>query len=299
MITAHEALCEIVARHSPSGTGHPIPNVMFRSGRGEDDTFTAVLEPMLCFILQGSKRIVVGNQDLTFGPNSVLALSLRLPVSGRMVDGTVTYPHLGMAVYLDPDMIAELLLDLPDAPPVEALSFSVTPMEATMAEPLLRLARLPDCPDDARVLGPMAIREIAYRAMRGPAGPLLCEYARRDGRTAQIRPAVDWILTHLDQRLDVDALAALAGMSVRTFHRSFKQLTAQSPLQFAKHARLYKARNALRTSQCSVAQAAFAVGYESASQFSREYARQFGHPPIDDVRNALPALPVGEGVRSA
>lgn len=288
MTPALEALCEIIARHSPSGTSHPIPNVMFRSGRGEDDAFTAVLDPMLCFILQGSKRIVIGNQDLTFGANSVLALSLRLPVRGRMIDGTVSHPHLGMAVTLDPDVIAELLLDLPDALPVEVPSFSVTEMEATMTEPLLRLARLADHPDDARVLGPMAIREIVYRAIRGPVGPLLYDYARRDGRTAQVRRAVDWILTHLDERIDIDALAALAGMSVRTFHRSFKLLTAHSPVQFVKQARLYKARNALRGGQGSVAQVAFDVGYESASQFSREYTRQFGHPPIKDLAQLLP-----------
>ncbi len=284
-----DCLCEIVSRHTPDGTAYPMPNVMFRSGTSDEEPFTTVLDPMLCFILQGTKCVIVGNQTLTFGANSVLALSLSLPVRGRMVDGTISHPHLGLAISLDRQVIRDLVEELPCRPPTEIAGFSVTPMEEPMLEPLLRLARLADHPADAVVLAPLAIREIAYRAVRGPVGPLLRDYVRDDGRTAQIRRTADWILAHLDDRhFSVEDLAAMAGMSVRSFHRHFKIITAQSPLQFMKQARLYKARNALMAGCGSVAQTAFAVGYESASQFSREYQRQFGHPPVEALRGGPP-----------
>jgi AraC-like DNA-binding protein len=286
MRTPLQALCEIVARHTATGTALPIPHVMFRSGTSDDEPYSGVFNPMLCFILQGSKRIIIGDQEMTFGANSVLALSLDLPLTGRLVDGTKAEPHLGIGIDLDQTMVSELLLGLPDAAPIEAPGFCVMPMEDAMVEPLLRLARLADTPSDAKALAPLAVREIIYRALRGPLRWLLCEFGRSDGRTAQIRRTVDWILTHLNQRVSVEELASIAGMSVTSFHRHFKLLTAESPLNFIKQARLFEARNRLLLGQGGVSQIAFAVGYESASQFSREYSRQFGRPPIDDLRQS-------------
>jgi AraC-like DNA-binding protein len=286
MPTATETLCEIIVRHTPTGTAFPFPGVMFRSGTSEHEPFAVVLNPMLCFIIQGSKRVQIGEQIMTFSAPSMLGLSLHLPLSGRMLDGTVSVPHVGMGIDLDLKTVTDLLADLPAEPPHTEPSFAVTAMEPTMAEPLLRLAHLADTPVDAAVLAPLAIREIIYRTLRGPMGPLLFEFARGDGRTARIRMAVDWILAHLQERLSIQQLADLAGMSVSSFNRHFRQLTAESPLQFIKQARLYQAHNLLLPGGRSVSDIAFSVGYESTSQFSREYTRQFGHPPSVDRSGA-------------
>ena len=263
-----------------------MPKVTFRSGTTDLEPFAVVLDPMLCFVVQGAKCVIVGDRSMNYGSNSVLALSLHLPITGRLTAGTDKQPYLALAIDMEREMVSELLRELPDAPPVEAESFSVTPMEDTMVEPLLRLARLADAPEDAAMLAPLSIREILYRAIRGPMGPVLREFARGDGRTAQVRRAVDWILTHLTERITIEHLAELAGMSVTSFHRHFKALTNLSPLSFAKQVRLCKARDMLVASSESVSQVAFAVGYESASQFSREYTRQFGHPPTEDLGKA-------------
>lgn len=279
MPTPTDRLCEIIVHHSPAGTAFPMPGVMFRSGTSEHEEFAVVLDPMLCFILQGTKRVRIGARELTFDAPSVLALSLHLPLSGRMLGGTVAVPHVGLGLQLDRGLVADLLARMPAVASEGEPGFSVTPMEDTMIEPLLRLAGLADAPGDAGVLAPLAIREIIYRALGGPIGPLLRAFAQSDGRLTRVRRAVEWMLAHLDQRTSVERLAILADMSVTSFNRHFRRLTSDSPLQYFKKARLYEAHRQLGLGGRNVSDIAYAVGYESPSQFSREYARQFGRPP--------------------
>lgn len=291
-------LCDLIARHTPAGEAHPVPGVTFRAGTTVMAPFAVVLDPMLCFVVQGAKSVVVGDEVMTYGPDSVLALSLHLPVTGRLVAGSEAAPYLAMALHLDPATLAGLVADLPGAATTDAGSFTVSPMDPAIGEPLLRLARLAEAPDDAPVLGPLAIREILYRSLRGPMGPLLREYARGDGRTAQVRRAVDWMVAHFAERISVDDLAGIAGMSTTSFHRHFKAVTAMSPLGFLKRVRLHKARDLLIATGTSVSQAAFAVGYESPSQFSREYLRQFGKSPAEDAGRVMRPRGARESWRS-
>ncbi|WOS67081.1 MULTISPECIES: AraC family transcriptional regulator [Sinorhizobium] len=208
-----DELCEIIAKHTPTGEAAPFPKVTFRSGTTELEPFAVVLDPMLCFVIQGAKSIIIGDRVMNYGANSVLALALHLPATGRLVEGTGSKPYLAIAIDLDREMVSELLLGLPQVPAVETEAFTVSPMEVTMIEPLLRLARLADNPEDAAQLAPLSIREILYRAVKGPIGILLREFARGDGRTAQVRLAVDWILT-MNEHASIDRLASIAGMSV-------------------------------------------------------------------------------------
>jgi transcriptional regulator GlxA family with amidase domain len=160
----------------------------------------------------------------------------------------------------------------------------------------VRLMRLLDAPNDIRVLAPLLEREILYRLLQGPQGGALRQIVHADSRLGQVRRAICWIRDHFDQPLRIQALAEIAGMSAASFHRHFKAATAMSPLQFQKSIRLQEARRMLMTRH-DVARVAYAVGYESASQFSREYARLFGLPPVLDsvrLRDGSIAMEVSE-----
>ncbi len=159
---------------------------------------------------------------------------------------------------------------------------------------MVRLIRLLDQPADIPILAPLAERELLYRLLQGPQGPVLRQIALRDSHLSRIGRAIDWIRLHYDKSCRIEELAEIAGMSPSTFHRHFKAATAMSPLQYQKQVRLQEARHLLLVQSISAGGAAFAVGYESPSQFSREYTRQFGLPPARDAAR-LRGMPVGEG----
>ncbi|HEY2481307.1 MAG TPA: AraC family transcriptional regulator, partial [Caulobacteraceae bacterium] len=181
------------------------------------------------------------------------------------------------------------------APPrgeAQAAAFAVSPVTAQLLDPWLRLLGLLDTPQDIPVLAPLLEREILYRLLQGPQGGVLRQIAKADSRHAQVRKAIGWIRVHYDRPLRVGELAHLAGMSAASFHRHFRSATAMSPLQYQKNLRLQEARKLLMADQ-DAARAGYAVGYESASQFSREYARLFGAPPARDAGRLRPAEALG------
>lgn len=241
-------------------------------------------EPMLCYVLQGAKRVTVGARTFEYRGGSFLTASLNLPAIGQVIEASPEKPYLSFALALDPATIAALLLDLPDAPGESmAPGLAVSPITPELADPLLRMVRLLDRPEDISVLRPMLEREMLYRILRGPQGPMLRQIGRSDSRLSQIRRAVEWSRKNFAEPLRVEDLADMAGMSVSSFHRHFKAVTSMSPLQYHKQIRLQQARLQLLATPGEAARVAFAVGYESASQFSREYARQFGLPPARDA----------------
>ncbi len=245
-----------------------------------------IYEPMFYFALQGSKRIITGGRTLVSVEGDFLLGSLDLPVMGQVVTASPETPYVAVAVKLDPAAISALLLDLPPGRPsddVDSLMLGRATKE--MRDALLRLLRLLDAPEDVPVLRPMLERELLYRMVQSPGGAVLRQIARADSRLSQIQRVVKWIRSHLREPLPVDTLATLASMSVSSFHRHFKAVTGQSPLAFQKQMRLQEARLRLMAEPRSggIASVAFSVGYESPSQFSREYARQFGAPPRKDA----------------
>lgn len=278
-------LCALVRRYGEPGiVRHPMPRVSISLGACTTKPLPTLYEPMLCFVLQGAKQVVIGDRTITYRGPSYLLASVDLPATGQIIAATPEEPYVALALVLDPATVAAVLLDLPvlpDGPTADG--FSIHPLSAALVDPLVRLCRLFDSPADAAVLAPMCEREILYRLLQGPAGPVLRQVARTDSRLSQVRRAVAWIRQNYAEPLRIEALAEHVGMSASAFHRHFKAVTAFSPLQFQKKIRLQEARRLLIAGSAEAARVAYAVGYESASQFSREYARHWGLPPARDA----------------
>ena len=261
----------------------PVRRLVARVGHGPTPPLPALYEPMICFVLQGAKRVSAGGRTYDFRGGSFLVASVELPITGRVIEASPSQPYIAVALRLDRASLSALLLDLPTCPegPI-ADAIAVSPVTADIAEPLLRLVRLCDAPADVPVLAPMAERELLYRLLLGPQGGTLRQIARSDSRVTRIRRAIERIRRDYAEPLRIDALAALAAMSPSAFHRHFKAVTAMTPLAYQKQIRLQEARRRLAAGEDQAARIAHAVGYESASQFSREYARLFGLPPARD-----------------
>lgn len=249
-----------------------------------------IYEPMLYFTLQGIKRMTVGDRQLDHRPGSFLLASIDVPVVCAVTDCSAKQPYLGLAVALDRATVAALIVDL-ERGPERALSaaqnevepMAISAMTPPMADALLRLVRLVEAPADVPLLAPMIERELLYRVLQSEHGTVLRQFAHTDSRLSQIHRAVKYIRAHLAEPIAVESLAGVASMSVTSFHRHFKAVTGLSPLAYHKQMRLREARQRLLVEPGAVASVAFSVGYESASQFSREYTRQFGLPPARDA----------------
>ena len=241
-----------------------------------------VYEPMLCLVLQGAKHVMIGDRMLRYDPASFFIASVELPVCGQIVEASSERPYICATLLLDRDLLASLIPAVPVQPDGEIAGFGVSPVTQKMLEPWSRMLALLDAPEDIPVLAPLLEREILYRLLQGPQGGALRQIARADSRLSQVRRSMEWIRMHFDKAIRIETLAELAGMSPASFHRHFKAATAMSPLQYQKTLRLQEARRLMVVS-ASTTQAAHRVGYESASQFSREYARMFGVPPSRDA----------------
>lgn len=257
----------------------------------------AMCFPLFCVLAQGRKRIFLGGNAFNYDSNSYVVASADLPVAGQVLEG----PALGITLALDAALIAELLLQIKpvstDGPRAKALA--VCSLEDDLLEPVLRLLRLLDHPQDIPILAPLIEREILYRLLLGPHGAMLRQLALPSSDLSRVSRAIEAIRRRFHEPLRVDELALLAGMSQPTFHRHFRAVTAMSPLQFQKKIRLQEARRLLLTQHADAASVGFDVGYESPSQFSREYRRMFGAPPGRDtsrVRRALAPRTDGSAV---
>jgi AraC-like DNA-binding protein len=259
-----------------------VPRVGIGTAQHPSTPSIGVYTPMVCLVLQGAKQVIIGDQVLRYDPASCFIASLELPATARIVEASPQKPYVAVSLGLDPDTVAELLPQAAERPDMAHPAFGVTPVTPDLLAAWDGLLSLLDTPDDIAVLAPLREREVLYRLLTGAQGPMLRQIARRDAPLARVRRAIDWIQAHYGEPVRIDQLADIAGMSVPSFHRHFKAATAMSPLQFHKTVRLQAARRLLAV-DANASSAAFAVGYESASQFSREYARQFGTPPARDA----------------
>jgi AraC-like DNA-binding protein len=238
-----------------------------------------VYEPVLCLILRGRKQVSIGDQTLAIGPGDCLLVSHDLPVRSRITSA----PYLALIRNLYDQLEEAVLAD-------DATSAA----QARRADPALldalhRYLLLADSPRDLKVLGPLIAREIHYRLLLAPFGGMLRHLIRRDSIASAISRAIGHIREDLRAPIAIPELAKRVGMSSSSFHKHFKAITSTTPLQYQKELRLLEARRLLRTDGASVTNAAFDVGYESPSQFSREYARKFGVPPSRESANAMRA----------
>jgi AraC-like DNA-binding protein len=267
-------------------TGHrtdtPISHLTIIVSSQPTEPVVGLYRPMVCLVLQGAKEAVIGGRTLRYDESCYFVASLDLPASTRIIDASPERPYVCLAFALDAERLAELLPETPTDAEPQAPAFAVNPVNDDLLDVWHRLLRLLDTPADIPVLAPLCEREILYRLLKGPHGLALRQIVHAGSHLNHLRRAIDWIKDHFHEPIRVEALADLAGMSPATFHRHFKAATAMSPLQYQKNLRLQEARRLIVTNH-DAARTAFAVGYESPSQFSREYARLFGLPPARDA----------------
>lgn len=246
-------------------------------------------EPSIYIIASGRKTGYIGDRVIVYDENNYLVLSVPLPFEceGQATDGE---PLLGVSVRMDIGLISELAITMDAGRKQEAVNsdgcIRATPLDSRMKGAIVRLLECLRSPADARVLGQGIIREIAYHALCGPQGGALLAMLNRSGPMGQIHAVLNRIHTRYTEPLNISRMAEEAGMSVSAFHHSFKAVTANSPLQYLKSVRLHKARMLILHEGLGAALAADKVGYESASQFSREFKRFFGNRPMEESRRA-------------
>lgn len=253
--------------------------------RGSPSAFEASLyEPVVCLILQGRKQVSIGEDSLSFGPGECLLVSHVLPVTSRITRA----PYLALVFKVDAATIRKLYDEVAGSTrDGEGAHAAVTHRaDPGLLDALRRYLALADAPVDAKVLGPLVSKEIHYRLLTAPFGGMLRSLIRHDSNASAITRAIDQIRGDLRSPVAIPDLARRVGMSASSFHKHFKTITSTTPLQYQKELRLLEARHLLRTGGASVTTTAFEVGYESSSQFSREYARKFGVPPSQDLAHA-------------
>lgn len=249
------------------------------------DLVAVVYEPCLCVVAQGAKEVLLADETYRLDPAQSLLVSVDLPVDARVVEATPDRAYLGLRIALDPAGVGELLAESMTAPPPgpPARGLAVTPVEPALLDAVTRLVALLDSPQDVVPLAPLILREITYRVLTGLQGARLRQIASAGAPAQRIARAIRWLKDHFAQPLRIESLAQRVGMSPSAFHLHFKGVTALSPLQYQKRLRLQEARGLMLGEGVEAAEAAFRVGYESPSQFSREYRRMFGAPPRQDV----------------
>ena len=291
------SLAEAIGRHTPGDGGRntDVPNLRLARASAPTDFLPVVYEASLCVVVQGSKEVRLAGETFRYDSAHSLLVSVDLPVAARVVEASSGRPCLVARVMLNAAVVGEFLADGPPplrpGPPAQALG--VTPVEPPLLDAITRLVTLLDVPEDIPALAPLVLREITYRILAGPQGAKLRQFAAAGAPAHRIARAVQWLTDHYAEPLRVEELAKKVGMSPSALHLHFKHVTTLSPLQYQKRLRLQEARRMMLGEGLDAAGAAFRVGYESPSQFGREYLRMFGAPPGKDVaalrHEALPA----------
>ena len=244
-------------------------------------------EPSLCLVAQGAKRVLLGKEVYTYDAYHFLITSVNLPVVAQVVEASRERPFLGLFLKLNRRSIAEMFInsDIPLPRPQQAgRAIAVSEVTLPLLDAFIRLIDLLDTPEDIPIVAPLVQKEILYRLLIGDQGERLRQMGAAGTQSHQIARTVDWLKENFNRPLQVEELASFAKMSTSTFHRHFRAVTSMSPLQFQKSLRLHEARRLMLTDHLDAASAAFHVGYESHTQFSREYSRMFGAPPLRDIK---------------
>jgi len=288
-----DELRALLARHARPDFSTAIDGVLISSVDRALPPSPSMSGTVLAVIAQGAKRLALGDRVYEYRAGQYLVASVDLPVTGHFTEASREHPALGFGLTLRPDAVAELLLSAePGAasPAAAPPGIAVSDAPAELLDAVIRLLRLLDQPRDRAVLAPMVIREILWRLITGEQGDVVRQLGVADSSLRHVARAVRWIRDNYAQPFRVEDVARLAGMSVSAFHRNFQAVTAMSPIQFQKQIRLQEARLLLATRPTDIAGVGLRVGYDSPSQFSREYRRQFGAPPSEDAARLRPAV---------
>ncbi|MCA0978167.1 AraC family transcriptional regulator [Qipengyuania flava] len=285
-MSKHSELAAHIARHV-GRTGivdTAIPQLSLFRADEPTEPLPAVYEASLCLIAQGSKRVSLSEQSLTYDAQHYLLVSLDLPLIGHVTQASPDAPYLCAKIDINQSVLADLIMEEGErAPKADLPALAVYRSDDDLVDAACRLVRLLDRPHEIPALSPLIEREILYRLLTGPHGPTLRYMAVADSHLNQVSRAISTIRSAFDQRLRIEEIAAAAGMSASSLHEHFKAVTRMTPLEYQKQLRLQEARRLMLSEGVNAGSAGFAVGYESPSQFSREYSRLFGAPPRQDL----------------
>lgn len=268
----------------------PIPGLILHRWTVPTAPTSYLLPASICLIGQGRKRLFLGEESYIYDAHRFLVTSVDLPVVSQVLEASDASPYLGLTLELDFRAIAQLILDRgmsPDEPSKELLGVAVSDVTPRLLDAFNRLIDLLDSPEDIPVLAPLIKQEIFYRLLQSEQGPRLRQITSVGHHGYRISRAIEWLKSNFSRPMKVQELASKAGLSLSAFHHHFRAVTSMSPLQYQKRMRLNEARRMMLTERIDVSSAAFNVGYESPSQFSREYSRQFGASPTRDIKQLI------------
>jgi AraC-like DNA-binding protein len=263
-----------------------LPSLALTRGSVPTICMPTVYQPCLAIVVQGRKCALLNDEVFHCDALNYLVVSVTLPGMGQVIEATPEHPYLSLRLNLDLEEIARLVLELGDRGPSPATAdrgLFVARLDEPLLDAVLRMVKLLDTPEDIDVLAPVVQREIYYRMLRGELGSRLADLAQSEGGNHRIVRAIEWLKQHYAAPLRIEELADAVHMSPSALHHRFKAVTAMSPLQYQKHLRLHEARRLMFADGIECATAGHRVGYESASQFSREYRRLFGAPPRAEI----------------
>ncbi|MBI1754220.1 MAG: AraC family transcriptional regulator [Acidobacteria bacterium] len=257
-----------------------------RASRARKDMAHGVIPPALCLVAQGAKRIILGKEIYDYDASRMLVYAMDVPVAAQVTQASLDEPYLGIRLDIDPARISELTAKVHPygLPKREAgHAICVDQVDDHVLNAVVRLLGLASQPGEAALLAPLVMDEILIRLLNTSLGQRLAMIGQEESRLHRISKAVSWVRSHFDQPLDVERLATLVHMSVSSFHQHFKAVTELSPLQYQKALRLQEARRLMLLSKLDAGSAGRKVGYQSVSQFTREYGRYFGNAPTKDI----------------
>lgn len=294
------ALLEALRRHGAAHSDDtgiartPIPGLTTVRVTAPSDLSYAISRPLICLVLQGSKRVTMGTDEFAFSAGDSLLIAADVPTTSQITRASIAAPYLSLVLELDFAIVAELAVQMGTAGPADHKPVRVDPTDAEVADAALRLMRLVERPESVALLQAQLVREMHYWLLAGQHGAGIRRLGWPDGPAQRVARAVAVLRAEFARPLPVSRLAAVAGMSVSSFHEHFRAVTSLSPLQFQKHLRLIEARRLMIAEGMSASNAAYAVGYESVPQFTREYGRLFGLSPVAHAKAAKRALVAAE-----
>ncbi|MCK8146699.1 AraC family transcriptional regulator [Citrobacter sedlakii] len=264
----------------------PIPGVFILSETAPSMLQFAITKPLLALVLQGRKRVTMGSHTFDFGMGESLLVTMDVPTVSQVITASAATPYYSFVVELDAAVITELVDDMDKLEASPDLPVRVDQIEEDVAETALHLLKLLDRTHALKMLGRQLVRELHYWLLSGRYGKSMRALGNTDSHARRIARAVEIIRAKYDQPLRIKTLADAAGMSISVFHKHFRNVTTLTPLQFQKQLRLVEARKLMLVQGAAISTAAHRVGYESVTQFTREYSRMFGQPPARSIRDA-------------
>ncbi|SNT57647.1 AraC-type DNA-binding protein [Bacillus sp. OK838] len=263
-----------------------IPSLFFSRYSNNSGPYYGIYKPSLCIVVQGMKEVLLSQERFQYGPADYLVASVRLPITAQVTEASSQVPYLALKLEFTPSQILEVLRESEMGVTKKENAkrgMYVSKIEPSLLDAVTRLVSLLNTPNDIPVLAPLVTKEIIFRVLQGEHGGMLKQIAIEGSSTHQISDAIEHIMNNYEKSFKIEELAEIANMSVSSLHRHFKEITAMSPIQFQKQLRLQEARSLLLSESADAADVSFRVGYESPSQFSREYSRMFGLPPKEDI----------------